>query len=250
MVLVIDWSALHEIAPFERYGMAHWWVWLITLAVPVGLTLFVHRWPESRAGLQRGAAWFFAVLLVGNRFFAAYVSDKIGGVPSEEHLPLHICDLVCFALAGALIWRKAWLFQISYYWGMAGTLHGLLTPDLRAGFPHPMFFSFFVNHAGVVAGILTMIFLFGQRAAWRGAIVAWLALQAYVGVALVINLLLETNYGYLRAPPANPSLIDYLGPWPWYLLSLQVLAMASFLILYLPFHIFTSRTLPVEERRL
>ncbi|GAE48250.1 hypothetical protein JCM21738_5338 [Mesobacillus boroniphilus JCM 21738] len=40
---------------------------------------------------------------------------------------------------------------------------------------------------------------------------------------------------YISEKPVNPSLIDYLGPWPWYILSLEAIALGTFFILYLPF---------------
>ena len=42
---------------------------------------------------------------------------------------------------------------------------------------------------------------------------------AYMLVALLINTLLGTNFGFVSRPPATPSLIDHLGPWPLYLVE-------------------------------
>jgi uncharacterized membrane protein YwaF len=35
--------------------------------------------------------------------------------------------------------------------------------------------------------------------------------------------------------PATPSLLDMLGPWPWYLLAGELIAVLLVLLLYLPF---------------
>jgi uncharacterized membrane protein YwaF len=35
--------------------------------------------------------------------------------------------------------------------------------------------------------------------------------------------------------PEGASLLNFLGPWPWYLLSLDVVMILTFYILYLPF---------------
>ena len=39
--------------------------------------------------------------------------------------------------------------------------------------------------------------------------------------------------------PTNPSFLDYLGPWPVYLIVLQILALGIFYLLNLPFRLAT-----------
>ena len=46
---------------------------------------------------------------------------------------------------------------------------------------------------------------------------------------------LRTNFAFASRPPENPSLIDYLGPWPLYLFAMQGIALVLFLLLALPF---------------
>jgi hypothetical protein len=46
---------------------------------------------------------------------------------------------------------------------------------------------------------------------------------------------LGSNYLFIMRPPDTPSLIDMLGPWPWYILSLEAIALALCLLLYLPY---------------
>lgn len=72
----------------------------------------------------------------------------------------------------------------------------------------------------------------------------WRAFIALNGIALVvyfINSITGGNYMFLSRKPLNPSLIDLLGPYPWYLLSLEVAALGIFSLLYLPFAIIEEK---------
>jgi hypothetical integral membrane protein (TIGR02206 family) len=130
--------------------------------------------------------------------------------------------------------RQVWV-DLAYFWGLAGTLQAVLTPDLPVVFPHVRWISFFVSHAGIIAAVLYLVWGEGRRVYWESIWVAWRWILIYAAVVLVVNGLLGTNYGYLCRPPENPSLIDYLGPWPWYIGSLAILAVVKFFIYYLPF---------------
>jgi uncharacterized membrane protein YwaF len=57
-----------------------------------------------------------------------------------------------------------------------------------------------------------------------------LALAAIVGLA---DILTGGNYMYLRSKPAHSSLLNLMGPWPWYLASTGLLALAMLFVLQL-----------------
>ena len=55
------------------------------------------------------------------------------------------------------------------------------------------------------------------------------------GLAAAGTLLFDGNYMFLREPPEDGSLLDLMGPWPWYIASAAALALVLFWLLDRPF---------------
>ena len=62
-----------------------------------------------------------------------------------------------------------------------------------------------------------------------------IGINIYMVFVQIINFSLGSNYMWIARKPDFPSLIDHLGPWPWYILSMVALGFGICLILYLPF---------------
>jgi uncharacterized membrane protein YwaF len=45
----------------------------------------------------------------------------------------------------------------------------------------------------------------------------------------------KTDYMFLCAKPQTVSALDFLGPWPWYIVTGEGVALGLFLLLYWPF---------------
>jgi len=152
-------------------------------------------------------------------------------------LPLQLCDVVAIVSAVALWTRRQILVELTYFWGLAGTANGLISPDLAFHFPHYLFFQYFIAHGTIVAAALLLVV--GLRITPRqGAVARVVVLTlALVAVDAVANLLTGGNYMYLRYPPTTPSVLDLMGPWPWYIVTSTVLALVIFAALDLPFFI-------------
>jgi hypothetical integral membrane protein (TIGR02206 family) len=75
----------------------------------------------------------------------------------------------------------------------------------------------------------------GYRPTWKSLVRVGVWTNVYLLVVTGINLLIDSNYMFTLHKPPTASLFDVLGPWPWYLLAAEGIALVVFLILYLPF---------------
>ena len=62
-----------------------------------------------------------------------------------------------------------------------------------------------------------------------------ITLNVLLPFLFAINLLVEGNYMFLREKPKGGSLLDFLGPYPWYILVLEFVAFIIFSSLWLLF---------------
>jgi len=157
-------------------------------------------------------------------------------------LPLHLCDVAAFVAAAALWTRRPLLVELTYFWGLAGTSNSLITPDISDHFPGYLFFQFYIDHGAIVAAALFLVLglqITPRHGAVARVIVLTLGLAAFDSV---VNLLTGGNYMFLRHAPGVHSLLDLMGPWPWYVVGAAVLALALFAALDLPFAFARRRT--------
>ena len=125
--------------------------------------------------------------------------------------------------------------EILYYWVVSGTLQANITPRVEAAFPHIDAFYYWIAHSGLLVYVIYTTVVHRLYPTWRGILRAFVWLNVFAALALVLNLLLDTNYLYLRAKPPTVSLLDYFGPWPWYILVTELAALVMFWLAYLPF---------------
>ncbi|HYJ05146.1 MAG TPA: TIGR02206 family membrane protein [Chthoniobacterales bacterium] len=231
-------AGMEAAAPvFERFGLAHLVVILLTIALPFVMATAVRksRWPRS----ERTIGKVIAILLGLNYLGYALYLRSTQEMTWQTELPFQLCDWAMIAIVVALLTgRERWL-EVAYFWGLGGTLQAIITPDLRHAFPDVRFFSFFIGHSGIVVGILFLMIVRGYRphfsSIWRTF--AWS--EVYFVVTIVVDLITGVNYGYLLHKPQEASLLSFLSDnWPIYLLQMHLLALAFFCALYVPFAIY------------
>jgi hypothetical integral membrane protein (TIGR02206 family) len=151
---------------------------------------------------------------------------------ARVNLPLQLSDAVTLVSVAAL-WRTrvGLLTELVFFWAFSASLQGLLTPDLPDTFPDILFFTYFTTHGGVIAAACLLVL--GLRiaprpwAVWRVyGLTAAFAVLAAIGSAASGG-----NYMFLRRKPSTGSILDPLGPWPWYILGAAAIGLAMLLVL-------------------
>lgn len=218
---------------FRLFGVAHLMVIALTLGIPA-LLWKTARGPE-RARFRRILRWTLVVVLVVN-WIAYDLFRLLTGLPLGHALPMQLCDWATVTVVVALLTDGQTWYELSYFWGLAGTFQAILTPNLPVGFPDLRWVSFFVAHCGIVVGVLFLTFVERMRPG-PGSILRTMAFsELYLAAALAVNRITGDNYGFLTRRPAGASLLDYFSAdHRLYLLEMNLLALVFFTLLYLPF---------------
>jgi len=151
-------------------------------------------------------------------------------------LPFELCNINMYVCLLLLCTKRFLLFEILYFNGIGGELQAILTPALSFSFPHFRFFHFFFVHSTVIWVISFFVFVKQYKVYVRSIWKAYVFLHIVAGIAFIVNKLTGGNYMFLAHKPQSQSLLDMLGPYPWYLVSLEGVTLVIFFLLWLPFH--------------
>ncbi len=220
-------------AAFAMFGPDH--------VAAIGLTLGSAVWTCRKARRDPDAPWIrgfllgLAALQIANQtVWHAWMAFN-GTWTLDESLPFHLCDAAVVVTVVALATRRPAWIETAWFWTAAGTLQGLITPDVVDAFPHYLWWQFFVTHSGlVVAGVFLVLGL-GHRPQSGAVKRMMVRTNLFAVLAGLVDWATGGNYMFLREPPPTGSLLDWLGPWPWYIAAAEVVALVLFTLLDLPF---------------
>ncbi len=155
---------------------------------------------------------------------------------AKTSLPLALCDIGVLVAAAACWWRRpVLLVELTYFWGLAGTLQAVITPDLNVGFPHLVFFQYLVGHVGIVVAALFLVVGMGIEPRRWAVVRVFTITLGYTAVVGIVDATTGANYMFLRSPPGEWTLLRVLGPWPWYIASAAGVALVLITLLDAPF---------------
>jgi hypothetical integral membrane protein (TIGR02206 family) len=210
------------------YGAAHWGA----IALTVLLCVFVVRRARSMSKPRDDR-----LVMWGLRIFAlmTILPHHIMKLFYQKRMLLDLCDLAGIAALVHVMRPNRFIAALLLYWGLTLTPNALMTPDFPADAGAVDFFFFFGPHMVVV--VVAFFATFGERPVitWKLYAAALFSTLGIVLATFVFNLLFNTNFMYLAAKPRTGSLLDLLGPWPWYILNEALVAAVVWALLTMPF---------------
>lgn len=217
--------------PFESFSLTH----MVTLVVFVFLlaaVIFAGRKLTNHQNLLLGRALsVFMSVSVSVWAGLHLIYDRFD---IAVDLPLSLCNLFAF-IAPLLFWNPDHRrFEVIYFMVMCGTFQAILTPDLYVGFPGYGFFKYWIVHMGLVLVVTHYLLVFKLYPRPKAMITTFIWLNIYLLSVVPVNLWLDANYFYMMEKPINPSILDYFGPWPFYIMVSEVLAFVFFAVAYVP----------------
>jgi hypothetical integral membrane protein (TIGR02206 family) len=226
-------------APFRMFGRAHWGALASVVLVNVALVAAAPALtPES--GLRPWLRWGLAALLVVNELLFHLWNWRAGMWTVQTMLPVHLCSFMVWggaALLAGLV-HSTLLYELLYFIGIGGALQALFQPDIGVyGYPHFRFFQTFIAHGGIIAAALYFTAVEGMRPHWISILHVAIFIQVYLAFGGLVNWWLGSNYMFIARKPDMPTLLDKMGPWPWYVLGMELIGVAWAVLSYLPFAI-------------
>lgn len=233
--------------PFYLFGSGH----LLALAIILAVVAYlIWGWKTHDEESRRSARLWFAgtIFVVEISWHVWHLAN--GSWTLERHLPLHTCSLGLWGSIYMLLTRSYRFYEIFFFLGIAGGVQALITPNAgEFGLPHFRAMQTLASHGLLVIAMVYMTAIEGYRPTWQSIVRTMVFANLYMAFVTGVNVLVGGNYMYTLRKPETASLLDLLGPWPWYLFYAEFVALALFILLYLPFALNEWRLRSVSATR-
>jgi hypothetical integral membrane protein (TIGR02206 family) len=172
-------------------------------------------------------------LILIDKFLELFYRHFVIGETIIDVLPFNMCNYTMILAAIMMITKSRKIFPLVYFWSI-GAIFAIVTPDVFFAFPNPQNISFFITHFYIYFSIGYAIKYFGFSIDIKDYKKAFIYLNIIMFILFFLNLLIGSNYMFLRhVAPKSP--MELLGPWPYYIISLEVVMVILFTAMYLPF---------------
>lgn len=218
----------NTIEPFELFGTAH----LLTILVMVIIGVLCLYASQKSERFSRLFKYFLIINLI-----VMDISYRLWSGFYETHdyvgmFSIHISSVSVILSVFVLLKYNQKTFDVLFYWGLILVPQAIITPGIyRYGFPHLRFFQILWIHFLVIYTVFYLLII-KKRKLSPFNLKRVLIITHFYGIFIfIINRIFDTNYMFIGKKASVPSLIQYLGPWPYYIVILDVILITLFVII-------------------
>ncbi len=220
--------------PFINFSLTHIITILISLFLFITFPYLIQK--NRNAKWINNVSTLLGIILISNEIIWVIYKYSLGHRYWPEFMPFELCTIVAYILGFMLIFKPSFIiFEVVFFWAIAGTFQGIITPRLFASYPHYLFFEYFITHTGVVLATLILLFHYNWKLTWKSVRRSFLWIQVPAIFNLIFNFSFDVNYMFMREQPKVSTLLSHFGEWPWYIFASEVFAIIIFSLCLCPF---------------
>ncbi|MCJ8013276.1 TIGR02206 family membrane protein [Paenibacillus sp. KQZ6P-2] len=234
--------------PFVLFSTSH--LLALLLLVVASLLLYVFRHSLRHRPLGRSIVRYTLAGLLATSEAVLDIWNIIEGAWSPKYtLPLELCSLTLLLSIIMLLTKNRLLYGILFFAGIGGAFQALITPNLGYAFPHIRFYQFFTAHILIILASLYMTWIENYKPTWRSIGITMIFLNLAALLVGITDHYLGANYMFLMHKPSTASILDFLGPYPVYLLAEEGIALLIFIIMQILFFVLPGKIFRAGKSR-
>lgn len=214
------------IEPFKLFGKAH----LLTILVMVMIGVLCLYAAKRSEKFSRFFKYFLIINLI-----VMDISYRLWSGFYETHdyigmFSIHISSVSVILAIFTLYRFNQKIFDVLFYWGLILVPQAIITPGIyRYGFPHLRFFHILWIHFLVIYTVFYLLLIQNRKLSPFNLKRVLIITHLYGIFIFIINRIFDTNYMFIGKKASVPSLIQYLGPWPYYIVVLDIILIILFI---------------------
>ena len=186
------------------------------------------------------------IVILGTTLAISEISDKIYVYVHLgwhfDMISLHLCSISAVLGVYLIFFNpNEKVFGVFFFWSLQGAIQALLQPTVTVGTEYYKYWQFFTHHVILVVLPITFMYFNNWIPRFKDLVRSYVWLVIVSLPVMVFNTFTGTGYMFISlghdARPTTGSILDYLGPFPYYIITLSALAFVLFYITYLPIQI-------------
>jgi len=149
------------------------------------------------------------------------------------HLPLQLCSISGILAGLVVFYRKQLIFEFLFFFGLAGFIHSILTPEFTGGIPSGIeIFDYYMGHSMLFVVPIWLMRFNNMRLTIHSWWTSFLYLQLIIVIVSQLNTVIGNgaNYMYLAKAPIVDNVFVVGGAS--YILFLDLAALLHFIVFY------------------